>query len=70
MAIGIVGFAMVADVLRSKSPQTETQFYTLRDVAEIGLMVAVLSVLPLVLQGFGLSQRHHAIVAFFRENLE
>ncbi len=55
MGIGIVGFAVVADILRSRSTSDVVRLYNLRDVAEIGLMIAVLSVFPSMLHGLGLS---------------
>jgi hypothetical protein len=53
IGIAIVGFSVVADLLRSRSSTDVVRLYTLRDVAEIGLMCAVLSTFPSVLHGFG-----------------
>lgn len=55
MGIAIVGFAMVADVLRPGSAEGTMRLYTLRDVAEIGLIGTAMSAFPMVVHGYGLS---------------
>jgi len=53
MGIAIVGFAVVADIFRPRTPQDTSRLYTLRDVADIGLTCAVMSAFPLVVHGLG-----------------
>ncbi len=55
MGIAVVGFSMVAGVLRSQSHDEQARLFTLRDVAEIGLIGAVMSAFPLVVHAYGVS---------------
>ncbi len=55
MSIAVVGFSMVAGVLRPEASDNQSRFFTLRDVGEIGLISAVMSAFPLVVHPYGLS---------------
>lgn len=50
--IAVVGFSMVAGILRTESLDDEIRLFTLRDVAELGLLIAVMCVFPLVVYAF------------------
>jgi hypothetical protein len=58
IAAAFVGFSLVVSVLRARSSGSldETRrFYSMRDVAEIGLVSVFTSLLPLVIHAFGAS---------------
>ena len=55
MGIAVVGFSLVAGILRPNSPSDERRLFTLRGVAGIGLIVATMSVFPLVAHFYSLS---------------
>ncbi len=54
MSIAVVGFSMVVGILRPQSSDDETRLFTLRDVAEIGLISSVMNVFPLVVHTYEL----------------
>ena len=54
MSIAVVGFSMVVGILRARSPDDEDRLFTLRDVAEIGLICTVMSAFPLVIHAYGI----------------
>ena len=53
MSIAVVGFSMVVGILKARSPYGEDRLFTLRDVAEIGLICTVMSAFPLVVHAYG-----------------
>ena len=55
MSIAVVGFSMVVGILRPHSDSDERRLFTLRGVAGIGLLAAVMSAFPLVAHSYGLS---------------
>ena len=58
VAAAFVGFSLVVSALRARSNDSldETRrFYSMRDVAEIGLVCVFASLLPLVIHAFGAS---------------
>ena len=58
VAAAFVGFSLVVSVLRARSNgslEETRRFYSMRDVAEIGLVSVFTSLLPLVIHAFGAS---------------
>jgi len=55
MHIAVVGFSLVVGILRPQSQTEERRLFTLRGVAIIGLLGAVMSAFPMVAHSFGLS---------------
>jgi hypothetical protein len=55
MSIAVVGFSMVVGILRDRSLDDRMRLFTLRDVADMGLIGAVMSAFPLVVYGFATS---------------
>jgi hypothetical protein len=58
VAAAFVGFSMVVGVLRARSTgstKESRRLYSMRDVAEIGLVAVFMSFLPLVIYAFGAS---------------
>ncbi len=56
VAAAFVGFSLVVGVLRARSAGSAKEawgFYSMRDVAEIGLVSVFTSILPLVIHAFG-----------------
>ena len=56
MGIAVVGFSLVGSLLRPQSQTDETRLVTLRGVAGLGLIVAIMSAFPLVAHSHGLSE--------------
>jgi len=54
MGIAVVEFSLVAGILGPQSQSDERQMFTLRSVAGFGLIVAIMSVFPLVAHSYGL----------------
>ena len=54
MGIAVVGFSLVAGILRPQSQNDERRLFTLRGVAGFGLIVATMSVFPLVAHSYSL----------------
>ena len=58
VAAAFVGFSLVVGILRARSAGSAKEargFYSMRDVAEIGLVSVFTSLLPLVIHAFGAS---------------
>ena len=55
MGIAVVGFSLVAGILRPQTQGDERLLFTLRGVAGFGLIVATMSVFPLVAHSYSLS---------------
>jgi len=55
MSIAVVGFSMVAGAIGARSEGERLRLFTFRDVAEVGLICAVMSSVPLVIHAFGTS---------------
>ena len=54
MGIAVVGFSLVAGILRPQTQSDERRLFTLRGVAGFGLIVATMSVFPLVAHSYSL----------------
>ena len=54
MGVAVVGFSLVVGILRPKSQDDEERLFTIRDVAEIGLICAVMSMVPAVVHSYGI----------------
>lgn len=52
MGIAVVGFSLVAGILRPRTQTDERRLFTLRGVAGFGLIVATMSVFPLVAHSY------------------
>lgn len=55
LSVAFVGFSMLASVFRGSGGDDHVRFIDFRDVAEIGLIAALGSLAPQLLQAFGLS---------------
>ncbi len=53
VSVGFVGFSLIASVFRSGSTEGRVRFATFRDVAEVSLLAALGSFLPLLLKALG-----------------
>ena len=53
ISAAVVGFSMVVSVLRPDSGNRAERWFTLRDVAEIGLISAAASIIPLAVHAYG-----------------
>ncbi len=56
MSIAVVGFSIVVGILRPRSQSEERRLFTLRGVAAVGLLGAVMSAFPLVAHAYGLPE--------------
>ena len=56
VAAAFVGFSMVVGLLRPEESDRDARFYTIRDVAEIGLIAAAGAFAPVIIELFGLQE--------------